>query len=442
MATDFRVFHLMNRDDDCHNYEKADTPIVPTTIPLPWKPGETLGEHMERRGVSRRQFNAWCLKLVGLMGIAAMAGGEAKAQEVVEKIANMKRPVVIWLQLQECTGCLESTIRSYNEFIGNMVLSVISMPYVELLMAPAGDAANSALAAAEKEPHILVVNGSVTTKDGGVYCTIGGETTETVLRRAAAKATHILGVGSCSYFGSVQSAKPNPTGAAGIDTIITDRPIVNVPGCPPIGDIITAVIMYILTMDKLPECDAEGRPLMAYGQRIHNNCQRRAHYDAGQFVSVFDDESARNGYCLYKMGCKGPATFNACPIVKWNGGVSFPIQSGHPCIGCSEKYFWDRMYPFYSKLPNVPGFGIEATANEVGAVALGAAAVGIASHAVGSAIRYHRSHLKEETKVDLPAYGDTEQDASCELPQNIAKATIKAEGSTSPNASSDKEAQS
>lgn len=86
--------------------------------------------------------------------------------------------------------------------------------------------------------------------------------------------------------------------------------------------------MYILTFDRAPECDLETRPLMAYGTRIHNNCPRRAHFDAGQFVNVFDDENARECFCLYKVGCKGPDTFSPCPIVKWNGGVSFPIQSG------------------------------------------------------------------------------------------------------------------
>ena len=50
-----------------------------------------------------------------------------------------------------------------------------------------------------------------------------------------------------------------------------------------------------------------GRPKMFYGQRIHDKCYRRAHFDAGQFVEKFDDEGAKLGYCLYKVGCKGPA---------------------------------------------------------------------------------------------------------------------------------------
>jgi len=93
-------------------------------------------------------------------------------------------------------------------------------------------------------------------------------------------------------------------------------------------------------------------------------------------------------------------------VVKWNGGTSFPIQSGHPCIGCTEKHFFDRMTPFYSTLPTVPGVGVEATANEIGAVALGAALLGVCAHAAGSAIGLRRERMKEDAVVSLPVLGD------------------------------------
>jgi hydrogenase small subunit len=79
-----------------------------------------------------------------------------------------------------------------------------------------------------------------------------------------------------------------------------------------------------------------------YGQNIHDRCYRRPFYERGLFAETFDDEGARKGWCLYKLGCKGPVTYNACAVTKWNGGVSFPIQAGHGCIGCSEPGFWDK----------------------------------------------------------------------------------------------------
>nr|MBP8858212.1 hypothetical protein [Anaerolineaceae bacterium] len=96
-----------------------------------------------------------------------------------------------------------------------------------------------------------------------------------------------------------------------------------------------------LVFGTLPELDALHRPKNFYGTAIHDRCLRRPFYDAGKFALSFDDEGAKKGYCLYKLGCKGPTTYNSCATLKWSGGLSFPIQSGHPCLGCSEPNFWD-----------------------------------------------------------------------------------------------------
>jgi hydrogenase small subunit len=373
-----------------------------------WTHAETLGEHLARRGLDRREFLGWCARMAMLMGVGPVVaeGAESSAgNALAARLEALKRPVVIWLQLQECTGCLESTLRSYGTGIGDLVLNLISMQYVELLMAAAGQQANEALEEACSQDHILLINGSIPRGADGGYCTIGGESAEAVLRKAAAKSKYVLAVGACAYYGCVQAANPNPTRAIGVQDILTDRAVINVPGCPPIGEVITGCITYILSQGHVPPCDAEGRPLFAYGGRIHDNCPRRAYYDAGQFVGQFDDAAARQGYCLYHMGCKGPETFSPCPVVKWNGGTSFPIQAGHPCIGCTEKHFFDRMTPFYSILPTVPGVGVESTANKIGALATGAALIGIAAHAVGSAIGLRKTRMKQEAVVSLPVLG-------------------------------------
>jgi hydrogenase small subunit len=103
-------------------------------------------------------------------------------------------------------------------------------------------------------------------------------------------------------------------------------------------------------------------------------------------VESFDDENAKKGYCLYKVGCKGPMTYNSCGIIKWNEGVSYPIQSGHGCIGCSEANFWDNG-PLYRQMTSFPGFGIESNADKIGAILTGATAAGIAAHAVATNLR-------------------------------------------------------
>jgi hydrogenase small subunit len=184
----------------------------------------------------------------------------------------------------------------------------------------------------------------------------------------------------------VQAAKPNPTQAVPIDKVITNKPIIKVPGCPPIAEVMSGVVTYVAAFDRIPELDRQGRPKMFYSQRIHDKCYRRPHFDAGQFVESFDDAGARAGYCLYKVGCKGPTTYNACSTTRWNEGVSFPIASGHGCIGCSEDGFWDKG-SFYDRLTDIKAFGVEANADQVGAVVAGVTGAAIVAHAAVGAIQ-------------------------------------------------------
>ncbi|HXI21909.1 MAG TPA: hydrogenase small subunit [Gemmatimonadales bacterium] len=369
----------------------------------PWTGEQTLGEHLESHGVSRRDFLAFCGQICAVLGL-----GEMAVPRVAAALQAVKRPSVIWLQLQECTGCVESVLRTDDPTIGDLVLDLVSLDYQHTLMAGAGSAVESALADAMKAnygKYVLIVTGSVPTNDGGIYCTIGGRTARDILEEGAKGAAAILAVGACAHWGSVQAARPNPTGAVGVSEIIKDKPVVNIAGCPPIADVVTATVVHFLTFNRLPETDPEGRPLFAYGARIHDQCPRRANFDAGQYVEVFDDEAARKGWCLYHVGCKGPATFSPCPIFQWNGTTSWPIGAGHPCLGCTEPHFWDTMTPFYERLPDVGGFGVEQRVDLLGAaLALGATA-GVAAHAIATGVHQMREKKKALPVVEPPAGG-------------------------------------
>ena len=347
-----------------------------------WTEDQTLTEHLKTRGVSRRDFVKFCGEMAVVLGFTSAFGPRiAKALEAV------KRPSVIWLQLQECTGCVESVLRTADPAIGELLLDVVSLDYNHTLMAGAGDSVERARKSAmdaNKGKYLLVVTGSIPTKDDGIYTVIGGRTALDLLHEAAGGAAAIIAVGACAHFGGVQSSRPNPTGAKAVRDVITDKPIVNIAGCPPIGDVVTATVVHYLTYGRLPAVDSEGRPLFAYGKRIHDQCPRRAHFDAGQFVDSFDDDSARRGLCLYQVGCKGPATFSPCPIFMWNTRTSWPVGAGHPCIGCTEPHFWDTMTPFYGRLANVGGFPIEGRADTLGATLAIGTAAGIAAHAAAT----------------------------------------------------------
>jgi hydrogenase small subunit len=365
---------------------------------LPWTEGQTLEDHLAERGIDRRSFLAFCAQMSAMLGFGTLA-----TPRVAKALTQQKKPSVIWLQLQECTGCVESVLRTASPTIGDLVLDLVSLDYQHTIMAAAGHQSEKALHDAMergKGSYLLVCTGSVPLNDGGIYCTIGGRTVHDILTEAAAGAAAVVAVGACAHWGNIQAAKPNPTGAVGIGDIVKDKPVINIAGCPPIADVITATIVHFLTYGRLPAVDYEGRPLFAYGERIHDQCYRRAHFDAGQFVETFDDEGARKGWCLYHVGCKGPAVYSPCPIFMWNSGTSWPIGAGHPCIGCTERGFWDTMTPFYERLPGVTGFGVEKTADVIGAALAVGAAAGVAAHAVATGV--HR--MREKRK--LPVVGE------------------------------------
>ena len=345
---------------------------------------KTYLEHAMDKGYSRRDFMKLGAMMAAFMGLeSSMVGQITKAME------NAPRIPIIWLHGQECTCCSESFIRSSHPLVADILLDLVSLDYTETLMAASGHQAEKSLHDTMEKyngQYLLTLEGSVPTKEDGVYCCIGGKTFHDIVLEAAEGAKAVIAWGSCASNGCVQSAKPNPTGATPLYKIIKGKPIINVPGCPPIAEVMAGVVVHLLTFDRIPELDRLRRPKAFYSRRVHDTCYRRPNFDAGLFVESFDDENAKKGYCLYKMGCKGPVTYNACGVMKWNNGVSFPIQSGHPCIGCSEEGFWDNG-PFYKRLPNFPGFGIESNADKVG-LGLGiATGAGIAAHAVVTNIR-------------------------------------------------------
>ncbi len=351
----------------------------------------TYWDEMQRHGYSRRDFLKFCTWMTALIGVEASGVGR-----VVKAMETKPRIPVVWFHFQECTCCSESFIRSSHPIVADVILDKISLDYTETLQAAAGKQAEEALQNTMKKykgEYLMLVEGSVPTGEDGVYCCIAGRTALDMAKEAAQNAKAIIAWGSCASNGCIQSSKPNPTGATPVHKIISGKPIINVPGCPPIAEVMAGTIVHLLTFDRIPQLDGLGRPKAFYSRRVHDTCYRRPNYDAGLFVNGFDDENAKRGYCLYKMGCRGPVTYNSCAVIKWNNGVSYPIQSGHGCIGCSEAHFWDNG-PFYQHLASFPGFGIETTADDIGVV-LGAATVaGVAAHAISTNIR-KRKLIKE-----------------------------------------------
>lgn len=346
----------------------------------------SIAQVLEEKGFSRRDFMKWAGAMTAMMGLPSVfTSSVAKAAELADRLP------VIWLHMAECTGCSESLLRSDTPTIDSLIFDHISLEYHETLMAAAGWQAEENLEGAiekYKDKYILMVEGGVPYGKGEKFLTVGpeGKTGYEHCKEASKHAAAIFAIGTCSSFGGIQAAAPNPTNSKGLGELLT-KPVINIPGCPPSEKNIVGNVLYFILFGKLPTLDNYNRPKWAYGLRIHDLCERRGRFDAGEFVQQFGDKGAQDGYCLYKVGCKGPYTFNNCSRERFNSHTSWPVQAGHGCLGCSEPDFWDTMGPFEEPLANrlyksvFGGLGADAAADKIGIGILALAGVGMAAHA-------------------------------------------------------------
>jgi hydrogenase small subunit len=287
--------------------------------------------------VSRRDFLAFCSLMAG-----ALALPKGSEELIKNALTSAKRTPVIWLELQDCAGCSEAFLRSSSPTAAEVVLDILSVDYHETIMAASGKRAEEAKQATiAAGGYLLVVEGSISQGDDGVYCCVSGKSSVQLLEEAAKNAIAVVAVGNCATFGGIPRAVPNPTKAVSVMDLVKDKPVLNIPGCPLNPVNLTATVVHFLTFGSLPEMDNLHRPLFAFGHLIHDNCERRGHFDVGEFVKEWGDAGHRAGWCMYKMGCKGPMSYHNCPTVRYNDGTNWPIGAGHPCIGCSEPGFWD-----------------------------------------------------------------------------------------------------
>ncbi len=348
-----------------------------------------IKEAIEEEGVSRRDFLKWASATTAMLMLPA-----SFTPLVAEAATLMNRVPVVWIELQDCAGNSEALLRSDGPTVDEIILDIISLEFHETLMAAAGHQAEKQLEDAVetfKGKYLLFVEGSVPMGLNGQYGTLGakGETFIDHLHRVAKDAAAIVAVGSCATFGGIPAAAPNPTDAKGVMDVVNGKTIVNIPACPANPSNMVGVILHYVLTGQLPELDSLLRPKFAFGYRIHDNCERRAHFDAGEYVEEWGDEGAKNNFCLYKMGCKGPMTFNNCSIVRYNEGVNWPVGVGRGCIGCSEPDFWDK-YAYERPMANAnikaPTGGVEKTVDQFGLGLLTAAGIGIGIHAAASAV--------------------------------------------------------
>jgi quinone-reactive Ni/Fe-hydrogenase small subunit len=349
--------------------------------------GADVGTLLREHGVSRRSFLGWAsATAAALMLPDAFAPRIARAAEVLNRIP------VIWIEGQDCAGNTEALLRTSAPTIDELLFQTISLEYHETLMAAAGMQAQERKANAVqafKGKYVLVIEGAVPNGLDGTYCTVGpaAKPFRDEVVELAEGAALVIAAGACAFYGGIPVAAPNPTDAVGVSSVVHGKPLVNVPACPLNPANLIGVLLHYAMTGQPPALDGLLRPKFAFGYRIHDNCERRAHFEAGEFVQDWGDQGARNNWCLYRMGCKGPMTNNNCSIIRYNDATNWPIGVGHGCIGCAEVGFWDR-YAQERPLANagIPaagffGLGVEKSVDRFGLGLLTAAAAGVAIHA-------------------------------------------------------------
>ena len=303
---------------------------------------DNLDSAMESLDIGKHEVNSWVSMVTASMQL------HPNFEQVVDgAVCALNKVPVIWLELADCSGNSEAFIKSTNPAIEDIIFDYVSLDYHELLMSASGDQSETILediVANQKGEYILIVEGAVPMAMDGKYLRIGpkGETGVELLQKCAKDAALVLAVGSCALDGGIVAAEPNPTGAVGVAEALGRDDIINLPGCPTNPTNIVGTLLSYLMFEELPPLDKFNRPLWAYEGRVHDNCERRGHYELGEFVKEWGDIGAKKGYCLYEMGCKGPYTNVNCPTMKFNGGTSWPVQAGHGCMGCVEKGFVDK----------------------------------------------------------------------------------------------------
>lgn len=370
-------------------FEKCQARIEELKTQQPINNRLDIEDVLESQGVDRRDFMKWASAVTGMLMLPA-----SFTPLVADAALLMNRAPVIWLELQDCAGNTEALLRADGPKIDEIVLDIISLEFHETLQAASGHQAEKQLEDAIhtfKGEYLLFVEGSIPMGMNGQYGTIGasGETFYDHLMRVSKDAAAVVAVGSCATFGGVPAASPNPTGAVGVMDVVKGKPIINIPACPANPANMVGVILHYILTGQVPELDSLLRPKFAFGYRIHDNCERRAHFDAGEYVEEWGDEGAKNNFCLYKVGCKGPMTFNNCSIIRYNEGVNWPVGVGRGCIGCSEPDFWDKYAyerPMADAHIKAPTGGVEKTVDEFGLGLLTAAGIGIGIHAAASIV--------------------------------------------------------
>jgi hydrogenase small subunit len=303
------------------------------------------------------------------------AGGKTPEADAAPEAMELDEIDVFWLPGEACDGCSVSTLGATDPPIEDLLRGhVPHLPQINLhhheLAVESGKAYVDGMrdaAAGERDPYIVVVEGSVPNErliDGdGYWVSMGkdenGDPVRTVdwLDRLAPGAAAVVAIGTCATWGGVPAAQGNVTDAMGTMDYLgrdyrseLDLPVINVPGCAPVGDnfieTVAHLLLHLAGFGPPPELDELGRPKWLFGETVHRKCERGGYYEEGDFAEEYGSEK-----CLVSKGCWGPTVKCNMPSRRNLAGTGGCMNMGGKCIGCTMPGFPDKFTPFFKKPP-------------------------------------------------------------------------------------------
>ena len=351
---------------------------------------------LDAYGVSRRSFLKLCATIAATAGVGKLTVpqvAQALENSVIGATEGGLYPV-IWIEGASCTGCTEAFAQIDEPDPATVVLELISCNYNETLSAAAGwsmeEAKEQTIQAGN---YILVYEGALLRGWNGQALRVADTPGIDSFLEAAEHANAVVALGSCAVNGGWMGATPNPSDAIGCQKAMQEAgittPCINIPGCPANPEWLVAVLVDVVLLGTVPELTEEGKPSLIFSETVHDNCQRRGHFENGEFVYEFGSKEEAMGYCLYPLGCRGPQTHANCGVVRYNRRRSWCIESGAPCIGCCEAnpadpgHNWVEVNtPFFERNRDLTIGPFHLQPTTIGLGITGIAAAALAAHGI------------------------------------------------------------
>lgn len=305
--------------------------------------------------IGRREFLKRCVEIsILFFGIPHFFKDIANG---FVKLSTSKKPNVVFIQGQSCSGCTISATYGNNSDFLEFIINLVRLQLHPTLSFAQGHSFLSILEELIKERNfILVVEGSIpsTLKKA---CLINDIPFYDYLKKVINASSLVVAAGSCSSWGGIPASNQNVTGALSLPEYMKSESInkqyIRIPGCPAHPDRLMGTLAYFVATKKLPELTDENIPKLYYNEKIHNNCGRYQYFSQDIYLDEFSNKKIG---CLLKKGCRGPITYSDCPLRRWNQKVNVCIESNTPCVGCINKEwpFKEDIYLEASNIEDIP----------------------------------------------------------------------------------------